>query len=391
MKAYRRKKKEGSLKPAKSKVWIKPFRLIFNSVMGISGLVAALLLAASAYSDIFSPEKSVLFAYLGLCFPLFIIAGLFFLFFWLFTKRWLFVFVLALDFILCWKPLTRYCPFHPLTEVTRSDDVIKLLTYNVMDFGYFDNTKDSKNKMVEYIAKSGADIVCLQEYMVGTRPNMMSSADIAAALPMYPYISEVFVKRQGNGDGYGLAVLSKFPITKSSRIRFASAYNGSALFNINVHGKKLVLINNHLESFKLTAEDRTKYSNVLTKGNLEAFEELRATIPKKLSVAFRTRARQVAIIADAIRKENGYYTVVCGDFNDTPISFAHRTMRNIPLIDSFAESGLGLGTSYNRNLFLFRIDHILHSPAMQSYNCRVDRSIKVSDHYPVSCLLRFKK
>ena len=46
----------------------------------------------------------------------------------------------------------------------------------------------------------------------------------------------------------------------------------------------------------------------------------------------------------------------------------------------------------NQNLwckhkFYFRIDNILISKNLRSYNCTVDRSIRESDHYPIWCYI----
>jgi endonuclease/exonuclease/phosphatase family metal-dependent hydrolase len=251
------------------------------------------------------------------------------------------------------------------------------------------HTKEEPNKIIQYIAESEADIVCLQEYMVSARPNLMSSQAVAKALPMYPYIAEIFFTSAENKKyQYGLALLSKYPILDSRKISFSSLYNGAAIHNIYVRGKKVTVINNHLESFKLTVEDRSKYSDMITNANFESFEEFSGAIQQKLGQAFRIRAKQAEMIADEIRKANGYYTVVCGDFNDTPISYVRRTIQG-SLIDAYAESGLGMGVSYNQNYFFFRIDHIFHSISMDAYNCRVDAGVKLSDHYPIYSYLKF--
>jgi endonuclease/exonuclease/phosphatase family metal-dependent hydrolase len=259
-----------------------------------------------------------------------------------------------------------------------------------MRFAYKDHSKESPNKIIQYIAESEADIVCLQEYMVSSRPNLMSSEDVAKALPMYPYIAEVFFSSPDyKRYNYWLAVLSKFPVTRSRRIKFPSVYNGSSIHEINVRGKKIILVNNHLESFKLTTEDRSNYSDMITHASLESFDEFRGSIQKKLGQAFRIRAKQSETVAGEIRKANGYYTIVCGDFNDTPISYAHHTIQG-SLSDAYAKSGFGMGVSYNQNFFLFRIDHILYSPSMEAYNCKVDTRVNLSDHYPIYCYLKIQ-
>jgi len=100
------------------------------------------------------------------------------------------------------------------------------------------------------------------------------------------------------------------------------------------------------------------------------------------------RANQADKVAEEIDKIEADYVIVCGDFNDTPISYAHRKIQG-SFADSFAESGRGMGVSYNRNMFWFRIDHILHSQNMKSYNCVVDK-IRLSDHYPMWCYIEMK-
>ena len=383
-------KKRNCLKQAgdKKKKWFAPFKLLFFSFFATLSVFLTLLLITSAYSDFISPEKNVLFAYAGLLFPVLLAVNLLFLVYWIIVKKWILVFTMVAALAVCWKPVTLFFPFHPVKKEISQEEHIKVLSYNVMSFAYKGHTEEVPNKIIQYIAESDADIVCLQEYMVSARPNLMSSQDVAAALPMYPYRSEIFFTPPGNRNyQYGLALLSKFPIIASRRIPFSSSYNGAAIYEINVREKRVTVVNNHLESFKLTAEDRSKYSDMITHVNFESFDEFRNAMQQKLGQAFRTRAKQAETIAAEIQKANGYYTIVCGDFNDTPISYAHRTIQGT-LLDAYAESGLGMGISYNQNFFFFRIDHIFHSFSLEACNCRVDPRVKLSDHYPVFCYMK---
>ena len=93
--------------------------------------------------------------------------------------------------------------------------------------------------------------------------------------------------------------------------------------------------------------------------------------------------------AEEIKKIDTDYVLVCGDFNDTPISYAHRTIQG-PLKDAYAASGRGVGVTYNENFFWFRIDNILHSANMKPINCTVDK-VRYSDHYPLWCYLQLKE
>lgn len=365
-----------------------PFKLLFNSFFGSLNVILVILLIASGFSDYVSPQKNVLFAYLGLVFPILLIINIIFLIYWIIMRNWLFIAIIVISFVICRSSISTYCPLHAKTKILPEGEIIKVLSYNVMSFAYKDHTKKSPNKIIEYIAQSGADIVCLQEYMVSTRNNLMSSRDVADALNMYPYIVEINFSLQSNKRyKYGLAVLSKYPITNSKRIKFTSTYNGSSMHEINIKGRKILLVNNHLESFKLTAEDRSNYSDAITNISLESLDELRGSIQQKLGHAFKIRAEQVELIADEIKRENNPYTLVCGDFNDTPISYCHRKVQG-NLSDAYVKTGLGPGTSYNQNFFLFRIDNILHSSNLEAYNCKIDKSVKLSDHYPIYCYFR---
>ncbi len=371
----------------KSVKWLAPFKVLVKSFLSSLNIILAGLLIASAYSDMISPEKNVWFAYLGLAFPALVFVNLCFFIYSILSKNLLFIFISCLTAFICWGPFSRYCPFNFKTEAIPQKNVIKILSYNVMSFAYKNHTKESPNRIIQYIAESDADIVCLQEYMVSSRPGLMSAKSVADALSMYPYSEAIIFSSPTNKSyQYGLAVFSKYPITKSRRIKYHSKYNGSSIHELNINGKSLVLVNNHLESFKLTAEDRSKYSKMITGVNLESLEGFHNSIQQKLGEAFRIRTQQAEIVAREIRKTGGYYIVVCGDLNDTPISYAQRTIKG-PLVDAYAESGFFTGTSYNQNFFFFRIDHIFHSSSMKSYNCTVDTRVKLSDHYPIYCYL----
>ncbi|MDR2472337.1 MAG: endonuclease/exonuclease/phosphatase family protein [Tannerella sp.] len=389
MKVSRKKKNKGSSTQAKGKRrFLRSFGWMYKIILNTATVIMLILFIVSAYSDLVSPQKSVVFAYLGLGFPIIVVLNFICLILQLFARRWLFVTLIIIGIIVCIGPLWRYCPMHPLTDIPKDGDVVKLLSYNVMGFGYRSHSSQKPNKIIEYIAASGADIVCLQEYLVYDNGVMMSSEELAKSLPMYPYISETPLGTHSKNHKYGLALLSKFPITKTRPVPLISQFNGSVIYHLNVHGKNLVLVNNHLESFKLTIEDRSKISSGVLETLLpDGFGKM---IQQKLGQAFCIRATQADVISDMLRSEKGgYYVIACGDFNDTPMSYTHHVFSDF-LNDAYTETGLGPGISYNQNRFYFRIDHIFHSATIEAYNCRVDRSIFDSDHFPISCTLKLK-
>jgi endonuclease/exonuclease/phosphatase family metal-dependent hydrolase len=318
------------------------------------------------------------FSYLGLFFPFICLLNLCFIIYWIFFREWKYLLIGLCAFLVCWKPVKNYFPFHFPTAVPK-ENVVKILTYNVMGFA---GGGDESNKILRYIADSEADIVCLQEYFVSRSDNHLTARKINEALKMYPYSSVIYLKTFG----WGLAIYSKYPITGSRKIEYFSENNGSSIHEIKINGKTLTLINNHLESFKLTSKDKVRYWDFIKGGGTEGFGNLKNTIRQKLGPAFLIRAKQARAVAEEIKKSKTDYLLVCGDFNDTSISYAHRVMQG-QLLDAFAESGMGLGITYNRNYFWFRIDYILYSSNMESFGCTVDH-VNYSDHYPVWCYLR---
>lgn len=364
---------------------MKSFGTFLRSLFFLTNLASILLLIASAYSDYVAPEKHLVMSYLGLAFPLICVGNLFFLFWWVCAHRWKYALTCLCAFLICWGPVTRYFPFNRRHDVPQ-ENTLKILTYNVMNFAGQPHTEASPNKIIEYIARSGADIVCLQEYAVTKSAKGLNAKLLNEALKMYPYraVTEL------NSASYrtsGIAVFSKYPISGSRRIQYKSTYNGSSIHEIRINDKKLVLVNNHLESFHLTNEDKSQYGNLIKSIDAETLDGIRETFQQKLGPAFLKRATQAHIIAEEVEKAKGDYTIVCGDFNDTPISYARKTMQGKNLVDAFEKSGMGVGVTYNQNIFRFRIDHILHSKNMKSFNCTIDK-VKYSDHYPVWCYLQ---
>ena len=60
------------------------------------------------------------------------------------------------------------------------------------------------------------------------------------------------------------------------------------------------------------------------------------------------------------------------------------------LKDAFRISGAGWGRTYSGSFPSFRIDYILHDKSMKSFGYTTHK-IELSDHYPVSCFISWKR
>ncbi|MEN9919189.1 MAG: hypothetical protein RL662_1625 [Bacteroidota bacterium] len=355
------------------------FKSIF---LGINVFMFMLLLSSFLAWSI-SPLRTTLFAYLGLGFP-FILTGMVLLtVFWGVLLNWKMVLINIVMMLVCYKPILVYVPLHFKTT-TIPEGSLKVLSYNVRGFDWeMDKKWDDDRPIIDYIISVDADIICMQEYMASTDDRYASSKNLQKALKKYPYYSVTPLRSIKGGYEYGLACFSKYPIKTIFEIPVTSETNGSALYKIDVNGKVITVINNHFESNRLTYEDKKMYKAFLKdqRGRGPNLNDVTLNIAQRLGTAYKRRAPQIDLVAKYIKEQKTDATVVCGDFNDTPISYSYNTISET-LSDSYAETAFGPGITYNENLFLFRIDYIFHSKNMKAYNCTVDK-VKYSDHYPV--------
>lgn len=344
------------------------------------------ILLFSAYSPHINPENHPLRAVVGMAFPILLVINLLFLIFWLIFS-YKFALISVIGFLLCIAQIRTYIPVNFRTaEKNIPENSIKLLSYNVMGFNTFQKVK-GENPILNYIKNSGADIICLQEFGAAQNRKYLTQDNIDTALKNYPY---KHIQRVGQGSGNFLACYSRFPILSSKPIKYKSIHNGSVVYEIKVGDDIVTVINNHLESNKLTAEDKEVYADMIKAPEVDKVKTGAIHLVRKLGDAQAIRAPQARAVAEVVAKTENPYIIVCGDFNDTPISYAHRTISH-ELDDAFVKSGNGLGISYNRNMFFFRIDNILTSRNLKAYNCTVDRSIRDSDHYPMWCYIAKKE
>jgi endonuclease/exonuclease/phosphatase family metal-dependent hydrolase len=106
-----------------------------------------------------------------------------------------------------------------------------------------------------------------------------------------------------------------------------------------------------------------------------------------LGESSRIRCKQVDIVARYIQDHAQYPIILCGDFNDSPISHTHHTLTK-GLTDCFVATGNGPGWTYTNSRMYVRIDNILCSSHFTPYKCIVDKNATGSDHYPVTCWLK---
>ena len=104
-------------------------------------------------------------------------------------------------------------------------------------------------------------------------------------------------------------------------------------------------------------------------------------IINRMKESYKKRAIEVKAIKEHIAI-SPYPLIVCGDFNDTPLSYAYHSIKG-NLIDAFSNSGKGIGNSFV-NIPALRIDYILYENKFNSTNYQKHNQV-LSDHYAISC------
>lgn len=364
---------------------LKQLKIATVRLVAGANIATILVMLAVGYSDRIYPADYPTIACMGLVFPILLLANLAFVVLWtIFKKKMLLVPIIG--YALCWQPLTTYIPWTIPEETT--DEDLKVLSYNVLSFGAADLNPDDEVEVLDYIRNCDADIVCLQE--CNETPNIQRTLE--RTMKMYEYRDTIKLRRQGVVSENVIGIWSKYPIVGRERIIYTdgSSTAGTQICRLLVNGDTITVINNHLENCHLDKDNREAYK-VMLKGKMES-DTLRAEsrlLIDRLGEAAAIRCHQADSVAALVSELNakGKPVILCGDFNDNPISYTHHVISK-ELTDCFVAAGRGPGISYNRRGFYVRIDNIMCSQHFKPKRCFVDSNISASDHYPMVCWMQ---
>ena len=343
-------------------------------------LLGAICLICCAYSPLLPVESMPLLSLTGLGFPFVLTINVVFLILWLLIYP-SYAMVSLVTCLICISQIHALIPIN-LGKRQSPKSSLKVLSYNILRSNVTEKNIDKGNEVISYLDEADADIICLQEFRFSALKKHKK------LLKKYPYRSYQLSKDSESASRY-LCCLSKHPILSVEKIPFKKSFNGCYKYKILHESDTIVVYNCHLQTTGLKGEDRETYEQMLSNPKESISNEGTKNLIRKLCKSAIKRADQIDVVMSDLKRETSPYIVLCGDFNDSPISYAHHQARKV-LDDAYISSGNGLGISYNHNKMYYRIDHILYSPQFKSYKCTVDHSIKVSDHYPIYCFLKKK-
>ena len=134
----------------------------------------------------------------------------------------------------------------------------------------------------------------------------------------------------------------------------------------------------HLSSLRFSPND----SKILDSMNMPSGRKKRIeSVTRKLDYGFQTHARQAQAVRQLLDETTGD-VIVMGDMNDTPGSFAYRTVCGDDLRDAWADAGFGPIYTYHAHHLYVKIDHIFYLGDLRLLSCRRDKAGE-SDHFPM--------
>lgn len=218
---------------------------------------------------------------------------------------------------------------------------LSIISWNVENFHI---NKDTLKKAAQYINKFNPDIICLQE-----RPhnNLLHQDSIRAVFPEHPY----FCTNKREDEVLNIAILSKYPLSNVQTYYFDPGYNKMIKAEVAHPTDTITLFNIHLQ----------------TTGTITQFIE-----------NARRRNRQADTLRKIIDGLKTHPTIISGDFNDTPASYAYRTISHT-MNDCYIVANKNITGSYQPFGNIFRIDYTLCSKELYPVDYQLLRN-QWSDH-----------
>lgn len=360
---------------------------ILNRIVFLLNSLVILALLFSYLAPYISPELVWQVAFLGLAYPILLILNIVFIIYWLAFFNMKFLFSLC-AIIIGWKFIPRYVQLggHP----TLKGEVVnewRIVSFNTKYFGVLESFESKESDLfLEKLTRLNPDVVCMQEFHVPALDYPSLQQQVMNYFKSYKWINGISTKELNRTEN--VIVFSKHPIIQSGIVeRENNSGNFTIYADVVKQSDTVRFINTHLQSIGFSKEEYRVIMALMGEEDSVSFSKLKG-VGAKMKYAYLLRARQV----DAIRQfidESPYPVVLCGDFNDSPVSYAYRQLRG-EMKDAFMEAGSGFGRTYIGNAPSLRIDYILYQPSFFATEYYA-KGFDFSDHKLVSTVLTRRK
>lgn len=333
----------------------------------------SVVLLMAYFTPLISPAKFGSMTVMGIFAPAIYIAVVMLMLLWVVMRRWRIAAILA---VLLLPGVFLFSDFYRIDlsrEIEPEHDrrAFTVMSYNVRGFMDENNRHNLDSFVDRYAEEPLPDIVCFQEYLSDAR-------DIERVDSLFEDYNKRMVTESGS---LKVCTYSRYPIIATGEIS-GDNRGTSQWCDVVIRRDTLRVFNNHLYTTSITSDD----SEHITNGRILRDGSRMASIVERLASNSAIRAEHVDTLR-TVMDATPYDYIVCGDFNDTPMSYVYRRMSR-HLNDAFKESGRGYGFTFRPLHSMLRIDYILYSDGVESSLYYVDEEAEMSDHLPV--ISRFK-
>ena len=295
-------------------------------------------------------------------------------------KRWIFAAALFVVALVGVPNIDKFynIDFKRPVEKPADRSAITVMSYNVRGF-YNDNGERVVDDYVKYLSAKGVpDILCLQEFSSDT-----TDENPIDSLYRHTY-GTFYIHESVESGNVMLRTYSRYPFVKSSQGEISGQDSGTSQWvDVIIKEKDTIRIfNNHLYTMSISEED----SEDIARGKILQDGGRVRSIVKRIADNSTIRAKHADKLHEVLRS-TPYRKIVCGDFNDTPMSYVYNTLSK-NLNDAFVELGSGNGCTFRPMHNVLRIDYILYSNGIEGQTYEADHSATMSDHLPVIARLK---
>lgn len=380
---------------------------LFIFLLFTINFIAAIALLFAFLTQYIPPKTSIVMTYCGLFFPYIVLTNLGFVILWIFIKaRYLLMSLILL--LMNVNNIDRYYQLRGTDKPQTCDNCLKVMSYNAKLFGLYNTNNHNerlkeRNSVLTFLAEESPDIVCFQEYFYDQKRalNFSTTDTIIPILKLSrsttrdsrSFYATHFPVMLDNGYRYGLAIFSKYRIVNKGFVDLQDSLttNGAMFADIKYRNDTIRIYNLHLESFHIDNLDYETGKMLSNKDlNDPDFNKKAKKLSGKLAAGYKKRTDQANIVKAHIDSCR-YPVIICGDFNDTPVSYVtHKIGKGFS--DTFRTGGKGVGETYIGDAFpSYRIDYIFHDRKFNSYGHTVCENLKISDHYPIYSYISVKR
>jgi len=344
--------------------------MVMLSVLSAAGIIIVFI------GRFVPPERMWYFSLPALVAPIIYIVALASTLYWIIRWKWIATLAMLVFVVFGMFHVSLYYKLDIAREYGRQNyerGNITVMSYNVRLFRD-DNWTDVADSVTSFVRRQRPDIVCFQEFPTAAADRSRIDSLMRGYTPCGIHsASDNFVE-----------CYTKYRILNAAPI-FGMQGTASGMYADLLIGTDTVrVINVHLQTTSVSTDDKAYISEHKFISDATREEKMHG-IARRLLDNNILRARQAEIIHSVVER-SPYPVILCGDFNDVPISYAYRIAAQ-GLDDTFSDGGQGYAYTFRGFYNMMRIDYILVSPCFETLSYEVP-TIVASDHYPAFARLK---